>query len=209
MSTDSWQWLADLGASQWEKGVGARQTRWDVITACNLEKIYRAAHSQDEKPPLVPSPHSHQAPLLLKREALRTNSAWLVSPEALVLRPSQISNRPGALFAPQGVAQQPDSPALYGTRRSQPHNSPEILLRGKEAPHSLCFGFALYQSACLTQSHMALSPPSTLYFIHPQQRGELFRAGYASKGTMIFIDIQATIGRHWKSICWNICQFIL
>lgn len=90
MSTDSWQWLVDLGVSQWE-GHGARQTRWDVITTCNLEKIYRAVQSQDEKPPRDPSPHRNQAPLLLKREALRTNSAWLASPRGVSLE--TISNQ--------------------------------------------------------------------------------------------------------------------
>lgn len=65
-------------------------------------------------------------------------------PQGLVLGPSQISYSPGAMFFPQGVAQQTDSqtahPVLYGPgAASQPaRNSPEIPLSGMKAQWSLC-----------------------------------------------------------------------
>lgn len=108
--------------------------------------------------PLVPSLHCHQAPLLSKKPQKRGSEKQfcLVGvPQGLVLGPSQISYSPGAMFFPQGVAPQTDSqtahPLLYGPgAASQPaHNSPEILLSGKRAQWSLCWG-ALLESGCLS-----------------------------------------------------------
>lgn len=144
----------------------ARKTRWDVFTPYNFEEI-QLVNSQDERPPLVESLHSHQAPLLLeKREVQRTNSAWLISPRGLVLRPSQISYSPGAMFFPQRsstAARQSGCPSCAGwPRRTEPaHNSLEIFLCGKESSVELM----LLVSGCLT---IFLSDtPTILYYPLP------------------------------------------
>lgn len=104
-----------------ERG-GMRQTRWDVITPCNLEEIHWAALSQDESIPLILSLYSHQVPLLARSLIKGSeNQFCLVGvPQGLVLGPAQISYSPGAMFFPQGVAPQTDSQTAHPMAQAQP-----------------------------------------------------------------------------------------
>lgn len=171
MSTDSWQCLVSLGIPCWEEGVVQRQTRWDVITPCNLEEIHWAAHSQDESPPLVLSLHRQRAVTACKKPEKRSseNHFCLVGvPQGLVQGPSQLSYSPGAMFFPkERHRRQSDCPScVVWPRRSQPvHNSPEILLGGKRALWSLCWAPGLYLPASISFWLPPMSPyPPPLHF---------------------------------------------
>lgn len=104
-----------------ERG-GMRQTRWDVITPCNLEEIHWAALSQDESIPLVLSLYIHQVPLLARNLIKGSEYQFCLVgvPQGLVLGPAQISYSPGAMFFPQGVAPQTDSQTAHPIAQAQP-----------------------------------------------------------------------------------------
>lgn len=171
--TQLWALTVDSGWSPvgpmlW-KGGSVRQTRWDVITPCNLEEIHWAAHSQDESILLVPSLsiatklHCLQKP---KKRGSENQFCLVGVPQGLVLGPSQISYSPGAMFFPQGVAPQTDSqtahPVLYGPGAASQHTTllrsswVERELSGVYAEGSACIWLSVFLSDTLP-CHLILS----------------------------------------------------
>lgn len=176
-------WLP--GGPMLREGGGARRARWDVITPCNLEEIHWAAHSRDESAPLVPSLHSRRAPLLAKAWKGRFREPILPGWCPPGVSPGTISNQlqPWShVLSPRSgtTDRQSDCPssAIWPRRSQLAHNSPEILLSGKGAQWSLCWGLCLYPavslSLCLTPSRVTLSPLTSLQYLNLRRGGNVF-----------------------------------